>query len=240
MPNVSPASYISPVSQDIDWDLDDTPEEEYTARRHQMVEQQLARRDIHDERVLLAMRAVPRHIFVPEGSRPAAYHDGPLSIGYGQTISQPYVVASMTEHLRLQPDSKVLEIGTGCGYQTAILAKLTSRVFSVEIVPELVDEARRLLKKLDCHDVKVKLADGALGWPEEAPFDAIIVTAAAPRLPEALVEQLAVGGRMVIPLATDEYGRQFLVRLLKTDSGLERHNLYEVRFVPMTGEVDRK
>jgi len=211
---------------------------EFEEQRRRMVEEQLRRRDITDARVLAAMRRVPRHLFVPERRRSRAYHDGPLEIGYGQTISQPYIVASMTQYLELKRDSRVLEIGTGCGYQTAILAELCDQVFSVEVVAELLERARRTLKRLGYAQVRTALRDGTSGWPEEAPFDGIIVTAAAPKLPRALTEQLAIGGVMIIPLATDPYGRQFLVRVARDAEGIKRRTLYEVRFVPMVGEIE--
>jgi len=212
---------------------------EFDEERRRMIEDQLCRRDITDARVLAAMRRVPRHLFVPERRRVNAYRDGPLEIGFGQTISQPYIVASMTQHLSLKREGRVLEIGTGCGYQTAVLAELCEHVFSVEVVPELLDRARQTLKQLGYDRVRTALKDGSLGWPEEAPFDGIVVTAAAPRLPAALIDQLAVSGVMVIPLTTDRYGRQFLVRVTKDAEGIKRHTLYEVRFVPMVGEVEK-
>ncbi|RKX28869.1 MAG: protein-L-isoaspartate O-methyltransferase [Candidatus Zixiibacteriota bacterium] len=204
-----------------------------------MVDQQLARRDIRDNAVLAAMRAVPRHLFVPKKQRDEAYHDGPLSIGRGQTISQPYIVASMTEHLELTADSKVLEIGTGCGYQTAVLLEITEYVFSVERIESLFDNARKRLNKLGYSKVQMKLDDGSNGWPEEAPFDAIIVTAAAPHVPQTLVDQLADSGRMVIPVEKGTSGRQELIKLVKTSEGITERSLYEVRFVPLMGEIEK-
>ena len=203
-----------------------------------MVADQLAGRDIDDERVLSAMRRVPRHLFVPEERRAEAYLDSPLSIGMGQTISQPYVVASMTSQLGLRQNHKVLEIGTGCGYQAAVLAELSRHVFSVELIAELHQRARRNLKKAGYGRVQSRASDGTTGWLEMSPFDAIIVTAAAPRLPTELIGQLKTGGRMVIPLATDQGGRQFLHKITKTPKGLDNRRLYEVRFVPMVGRIE--
>ena len=213
-------------------------DDQFDDQRRCMIDEQLRGRDITDTRVLNAMRRVPRHLFVPEKRRQDSYRDGPMSIGYGQTISQPYIVASMSQSLRVNKHSRVLEIGTGCGYQAAILAELVRQVYSVEVVPELTDKARRILKQLGYQNIKMDVRDGSLGWPEEAPFDGIIVTAAAPKMPEPLIEQLKVGGAMVIPLATDSYGRQFLTRITKDSGGLKRETLYEVRFVPMIGEVE--
>ena len=206
--------------------------------RRLMVENQLKGRDITDERVLNSMRKIPRHLFVTLKRQDEAYSDSPLQIGFGQTISQPYVVASMTQELRLRDNSRVLEIGTGCGYQTAILSDLAKEVYSVEVIPELTDKARRILKKLGCRNVHTDVRDGFLGWPEKAPYDGIIVTAAAPKVPEPLLQQLAMGGAMIIPLTSDSYGRQFLTRITRDADGIKQHTLYEVRFVPMIGEVE--
>ena len=204
-----------------------------------MVEEQLVARDITDQHVLQAMRKVPRHLFIPEKRQAYAYEDGPLPIGEGQTISQPYVVASMTQHLELPPHARVLEVGSGCGYQAAILAELADEVYTIELVASLLDRARRNLKALGYHKVHTRVGDGALGWPEAAPFDGIMVTAAAPRIPPALVAQLKVGGRLLIPLANDPWGRQFLTKVVKTASGCDSEELYEVRFVPMVGEIEK-
>jgi protein-L-isoaspartate(D-aspartate) O-methyltransferase len=211
---------------------------EFDEMRRRMVEEQLCRRDITNQRVLDAMGRVPRHLFVSERRRLSAYRDGPLEIGCGQTISQPYIVASMTQHLSLRRDSRVLEIGTGCGYQTAVLAELCDHVFSVEVIPELLERARRTLRQLGYERVHTALKDGSRGWPEEGPFDGIIVTAAAPRLPPALTDQLTLGGVMIIPLSTDRFGRQFLVKVTKETGGIKQRTLYEVRFVPMVGEIE--
>jgi protein-L-isoaspartate(D-aspartate) O-methyltransferase len=178
-----------------------TPTEgDFPELRHRMVEVQLRGRGIADQRVLEAMERVPRHLFVPASQRWSAYEDGPLPIGQGQTISQPYMVARMTELLRLTAGSKVLEVGTGSGYQAAVLAELAGEVWTIERHPELAHHAEELLLQLGYTNVRVIVGDGSLGFPPEAPYDAIIVTAAAPRLPEALGEQLAINGRMVIPI----------------------------------------
>ncbi|MDH3892686.1 MAG: protein-L-isoaspartate(D-aspartate) O-methyltransferase [candidate division Zixibacteria bacterium] len=210
----------------------------FDEQRRRMVDDQLKSRDITDTNVLNSMLRIPRHLFVPPKRQDEAYSDGPLQIGHGQTISQPYIVASMTQALRLRDTSRVLEIGTGCGYQTAILSDLAKEVYSVEVIPELTDKARRILKKLGCRNVHTDVRDGFLGWPERSPYDGIIVTAAAPKLPEPLIAQLAVGGTIIIPLTTDAYGRQFLTRLTRESDGLKRSTLYEVRFVPMVGQVE--
>ncbi len=170
--------------------------------RKQMVFEQLASRSISDERVLSAFLEVPREEFVPPQMRIYAYEDAPLSIGFGQTISQPYMCALMTELLHPRPEDKVLEIGTGSGYQSAILSRLVKEVYTIERIPELADRAKRVLKKLGYNNVRVKVGDGTLGWPEFAPYDKIIVTAGAPKIPEELLKQLKKGGRMVIPVGT--------------------------------------
>jgi len=175
-------------------------EKDFALLRHRMVEEQLRARNISDERVLRAMEKVPRHLFVPETQRWAAYDDGPLSIGLGQTISRPYMVARMTELLRLTPQDRVLEIGTGSGYQAAILAELAKEVWTIERHPELAERAQRILESLGYSNVHVIVGDGSVGYPEAAPYDAIIVTCAAPAVPKPLLYQLAVGGRMVIPV----------------------------------------
>lgn len=196
-----------------------------------MVQRQIIDRGVADPRVLDAMRKVRRDMFVPERYRKEAYADTPVSIGHQQTISQPYIVASMTEHLALTPNDRVLEIGTGCGYQTAILAEIAREVFSIERIEEFVQPAVDRLTGLGYRNITIRQGDGSRGWPEQAPFDAILVTAAAGRLPEHLVSQLAAGGRMVLPLVTT-YGQQ-LVKLRKTARGIEEQYLYAVRFVPM-------
>jgi protein-L-isoaspartate(D-aspartate) O-methyltransferase len=206
--------------------------EDYGAARQAMVHQQLEGRGLSDARVLAAMGRVPRHLFVPSGLASRAYGDYPLPIGGGQTISQPYIVALMTEWAQVRPGDKVLEVGTGSGYQAAVLAEITDRVFSIEIRPDLAREAAARLKSLGYSKVQVKSGDGYLGWPEEAPFDAILVTAAAPRVPPALAAQLKEGGRLVIPLG-DPDGAQTLVRLRRVKSELKEEERLPVRFVPL-------
>jgi protein-L-isoaspartate(D-aspartate) O-methyltransferase len=200
-----------------------------------MLEEQLSRpgRGITDARVLAAMRRVPRHEFVPEPLRRRAYDDGALPIGYGQTISQPYVVAFMTEQLHLQSTDRVLEIGTGSGYQAAVLAGLVAQVFTMEIVEPLARRADLGLRRLGCANVCVRAGDGHRGWPEAAPFDAIIVTCAPARVLPPLVAQLKDGGRMIIPVGPRE--QQELVLLYKHQGALEQREVLSVRFVPMTG-----
>lgn len=198
--------------------------------RESMVRSQFEARGIRDTRVLAAMRKVPRHLFVPESVRGLAYSDRPLPIGFDQTISQPYIVAFMTEALRPAPGSKVLEIGTGSGYQAAVLGELAGEVYSIEIVPELARRAQELLKALGYENVHVKDGDGYQGWPEHAPFDAIILTAAPPEIPQALLDQLKPGGRLVAPVGREN---QDLVVVTKTEDGFLRESLLPVRFVPM-------
>ncbi len=206
-----------------------------TMERQMMVETQITTREIRDPRVLAAMRAVPRHEFVPAEMRAHAYADTPLPIGHGQTISQPYIVAFMTEQLALQPTQRVLEIGTGSGYQAAVLAKLVAEVFTIEIVEPLAQRAAADLARLGFKNVQVRAGDGYQGWPEAAPFDAIIVTCAPDHVPEPLVRQLKEGGRMVIPVG--EFGAQQLYVLEKRGGKIERRAVLPVRFVPMTGKA---
>lgn len=209
-----------------------------TTNREDMVRNQIEARGISDARVLSAMRDVPRCEFVPERMRESAYIDDPLPIGEGQTISQPYIVALMTELLCLRgaAGERVLEIGTGSGYQTAVLAEVADDVYSIEIIPQLADRAVKTLKKLGYENVCIKCADGCFGWLERAPFDAIMVTAAPPRLPLLLVEQLREGGRMVLPIGVDY---QELIVLTKTKDGFTRETNIPVRFVHMTGEIQK-
>jgi protein-L-isoaspartate(D-aspartate) O-methyltransferase len=206
---------------------------QWDQERHRMVEEQLRARDIRDDRVLAAMREVPRHLFIPEPQRSAAYSDFPVTIGYSQTISQPYIVAFMTQALDLSPDHKVLEIGTGSGYQAAILSRLVDAVYTMEIVAPLAERAKATLAELGYANVRVMTGNGYLGWPEEAPFDRIMVTAAPDEVPPALVQQLKIGGRMAIPVGTDV---QELRVLRRTETGLEILETLPVRFVPMTGK----
>jgi protein-L-isoaspartate(D-aspartate) O-methyltransferase len=199
-----------------------------------MVRQQVELRDVRDPRVLSALRRVPRHLFVPPGSQGAAYEDHPISIGHGQTISQPYIVAFMTEALELRGRERVLEIGTGSGYQTAILAELCAEVFSVERVPELADRARAILAQLGYSNIIVRTGDGSEGWPEKGPFNAIIVTAVAPEIPPALRVQLADNGLCVLPVG-DIRGTQELVVARKIGSSLSVRASIGCRFVPLLG-----
>ncbi len=214
-------------------------EEGFKLDRIDMVRRQIEARGVSDEKVLEAMRKVPRHEFVPGGVRAHAYTDGPLPIGEGQTISQPYIVALMTESLGLKPDHKVLEIGTGSGYQAAILAEIVKEVYTIEIIEKLARSAEETLKRLGYENIKVKAGDGYLGWPEYAPFDAIIVTCAPDHVPQPLVDQLSDGARMVIPVGS-EYGIQTLYLLEKHGEKLEKKSIIPVRFVPMTGEHIRQ
>jgi protein-L-isoaspartate(D-aspartate) O-methyltransferase len=197
-----------------------------------MVAWQLQRRDITDPRVLLAMGTVPRHRFVPGALAAQAYGDHPLPIGSGQTISQPYIVALMSQWAEVAPGNKVLEVGSGSGYQAAVLAELTDQVFSIEIRPELARQAEARLQELGYGRVRVRCGDGYQGWPEEAPFDAILVTAAAPRVPPALKAQIKEGGRLVIPLE-EPYGGQTLKRYRQVRGKLAEEASLPVRFVPL-------
>ncbi|MCM8800398.1 MAG: protein-L-isoaspartate(D-aspartate) O-methyltransferase [Candidatus Omnitrophica bacterium] len=198
--------------------------------RKRMVSQQIQARGIKDKRVLEAMLKVERHRFVPERIQHLAYEDTPLPIGYSQTISQPYIVALMTELLELKGDEKVLEIGTGSGYQAAILAELAKEVYTIEIIPELAQSAERLLKELGYQNIQVRCGDGYLGWPQVAPFEAIIVTCAPEKIPEPLIEQLAEEGRLVIPVGTTY---QELKLITKKKGKLQEKSIIPVRFVPM-------
>jgi len=214
----------------------------YTERREErarMVDWQIEARTVKDPNVLSAMRTVPRHVFVRSIEQSYAYTDNPLPIGYEQTISQPYIVAFMTEALKLTRSSKVLEIGTGSGYQAAVCAEVAQQVYSIEIVEELAKIAKERLKELGYRNVFTKYGDGYYGWPEHAPFDAIIGTAAAGRIPEPLIEQLKPGGRMILPYGSPR-GFQYLVLVTKDkDGNISRKNVMPVRFVPMTGEVQK-
>ena len=206
-----------------------------TRKREAMVRHQLAGRDITDARVLDAMRTVPRHLFVPEHLRPWAYADHPLPIGDDQTISQPYIVALMTQLLDIKPEDKVLEIGTGSGYQAAVLAHLADRIYSIEINPKLAEQAARRLEVLGYGKIRLKSADGYAGWEEHAPYDAIVITCAAPEVPAALFRQLREGGRIVMPRGTPR-GRQILCVITKTKGKPVVENITAVRFVPMVRE----
>ena len=209
----------------------------YTLARQRMVAEQLASpgRDITNARVLAVMGTVPRHEFVPERLRPDAYNDQPLPIGYGQTISQPYVVAFMTERLELMPTDRVLEIGTGSGYQAAVLAGLVAEVYTIEIISNLAQQAAADLKRLGCTNVHTRFGDGYQGWPEAAPFDSIIVTCAPEQVPQPLIDQLKDGGRIIIPVGPT--WKQELVLLRKRGGKLEQQAVMPVSFVPMTGQA---
>jgi protein-L-isoaspartate(D-aspartate) O-methyltransferase len=208
------------------------PYERQQERLH-MVSKQIESRDVRDPRVLRAMRAVPRHRFVPQSEQRFAYDDRPLPIGHRQTISQPYIVAFMSELAAVKPGDTVLEVGTGSGYQAAVLAEMGVKVFSIEIVEPLAKRAKKTLGELG-YDVKVRHGDGYAGWPEHAPFDAIVVTAAPPKIPAPLKEQLRIGGRLVIPV-----GKYFqsLVVVTRTQKGFREEEVLPVRFVPMTGKA---
>lgn len=202
---------------------------------NRMIEDQIIARGVTQERLLAALRAVPRDRFVPPEYRKEAYADHPLPIGHGQTISQPFIVAFMTEAVNIQPGARVLEIGTGSGYQAAVLAALGARVFTIEIVPALAERAAATLKELGYDQVQVRAGDGYRGWPEEAPFDAIVVTAAPDEIPPALIEQLAEGGRLVIPVGPQSTGQELRL-VTKTGGKIRQRTLLPVRFVPFTRE----
>lgn len=205
---------------------------DYKKARDDMVLRQIRSRGIRDPRVLEAMSRVPRHLFVPEPYRPLAYTDGPLPIGLGQTISQPYIVAFMTEALHLSPRDRVLEVGTGSGYQAAVLAEIVAEVFTIEIIPELGRAARVRLEEMGYRNIRARIGDGYLGWPEEAPFDAIIVTAAADKIPQPLIDQLKEYGRLCIPVGGDGLA-QSLMRITRQEQGIRKEILIPVRFVPL-------
>jgi len=213
--------------------------DEARQQRYDMVARQIAGRGVLDPAVLNAMRTVPRHWFVPDDLRALAYSDRALPIGEDQTISQPYIVALMTEALKLTSESKVLEVGTGSGYQAAVLSEITPHVYSIEIVEPLARRAKTVLEQHGYDSIRLRVGDGYAGWPEAAPFDAIIVTCAPDHVPPRLIEQLKIGGRLCIPVG-GEHNVQQLVLITKTgDATLERKTLSPVRFVPMTGEAQR-
>jgi protein-L-isoaspartate(D-aspartate) O-methyltransferase len=216
--------------------MQEMTDEQWSAERLRMVEQQLRARDITSSAVLDAMRRVPRHRFVPEDERRAAYTDYPLAIGFGQTISQPYIVAFMTEALDVSRDHKVLEIGTGSGYQAAVLAELAGQVYTIEIVEPLAERARGTLQELGYSNIHVRAGNGYAGWPEHAPFDRIMVTAAPDELPQALVDQLKIDGLMAVPVGV---GEQVLQIMRRTSTGMQTLKTLPVRFVPMTGKPGR-
>lgn len=212
-------------------------ETRYRLMREKMVKSQIEGRGVVDQRVLAVLRKVPRHRFVPLHLRESAYDDSALPIGEGQTISQPYIVGIMTELLGLEGDERVLEIGTGSGYQAAVLAELVKHVYTIEILEPLATQAERRLKEMGYTNVTVRCADGYQGWPEVASFDAIIVTAAPEKVPQPLVDQLRVGGRMAIPVGRFD---QDLMLLVKEADGVREEQVIPVRFVPMTGKADRR
>ncbi len=209
------------------------PDDRFVAERERMVRDQIERRGVRNPAVLSAMRVVPRHSFVPPSAQPSAYEDHPLAIGQGQTISQPYIVALMTELLEPKKDQRVLEIGSGSGYQAAVLSLLVKHVYTIEIVPELAQSARVRLKQLGYQNVTVRQGDGYKGWPEEAPFDRIIVTAAPPEVPQALLDQLKPGGKLVAPVGETVFGQDLVVIDKSTDGKLRRRSVAPVMFVPM-------
>jgi protein-L-isoaspartate(D-aspartate) O-methyltransferase len=211
----------------------DEDEDTFARQRKRMVEEQIAYRGVKDKRVLEAMESVPRHLFVPEEVRSYSYYDQPVPIGFGQTISQPYIVAFMTELLKVGSSDVVLEVGTGSGYQAAILARLAKQVYTIEIIEDLGKEAQKRLEILGYNNVEVMIGDGYKGWPEHAPFDAIVVTAAAEHIPQPLIEQLKPGGRMVIPVG-GVYAVQDLMLITKdASSKIVKESIIPVRFVPL-------
>jgi len=211
--------------------------DKYRKQRMRMIDSHIRSRGVGDERVLKVMEMIPRHLFVDEGLINQAYNDNPLPIGERQTISQPYIVALMTAALELKGDEKVLEIGTGCGYQSAVLSKLADRVFSIERIASLASKARALLDLLGCFNVLIRVGDGTYGWKEEAPFDAIIITAGAPDIPRPFLDQLAVGGRLVVPVGSQH--SQTLLKLTRLSEDIEdikKEDLGGCRFVNLIGE----
>jgi len=229
------ASVLLIFSMNSFFEKGETGEDKHARRREEMVVKQLVSRGVKDQRVLEAMRTVERHHFVPADLQDEAYSDYPLPIGHGQTISQPYIVALMTELLELKGSERVLEIGTGSGYQAAILSKLAKEVYTLEIIPELAAEAQEKLKNEGCTNVKVIVGDGWQGLPLAGPFDAIIVTAAADRVPESLEKQLAAGGKLVIPVGP-RAGVQELILMTNESGQLKKKNITAVRFVPLVKE----
>ncbi len=208
-------------------------EEDYAWKRKNMVERQIIARGVKDKIVLEAMESVPRHLFVPEGYREYSYYDQPLPIGLGQTISQPYIVALMTEMLKVGRDDVVLEIGTGSGYQAAVLSEIVKEVYTIELIEELGLRAEERLESLGYDNVNIKIADGSLGWPDKGPFDAIIVTAAAGKIPDPLIKQLKSGGRMVIPVDSSFFGQDLLIVEKDENGKVSIEKTIPVRFVPL-------
>lgn len=216
-----------------------TPADPYAERRAFMVEHQLKRRDIDAPRVLAAMAKVPRHEFVPEALRRDAYDDNALPIGHDVTISQPYIVALMTQLADVQPGERVLDVGTGSGYQAAVLAELGAKVWGIEIIEPLAEAAVERLQRLGYGGVVVRAGDGYGGWPEHAPFDAIILAAAPPKIPAPLQQQLALGGKLVAPVGADPWSQELVV-VTRTEAGLRTERITPVAFVPMTGEAQSR
>ncbi len=210
-------------------------EDAWASRRDAMVAHQIAARGVRDEAVLTAMRAVPRHRLVPEDMRAYAYEDTPLPIGWGQTISQPYIVALMTEMAMVKPGHRVLEVGTGSGYQAAVLAQMGAEVYTIEIVEPLAERAARDLAEIGYTNIHVRAGDGYLGWPEAAPFDSVMVTAGATHVPQPLIDQLKTGGRMVIPVGKTLHTQSLRLLIKMEDGGIEERDVLPVRFVPLTG-----
>ncbi|MBM3326008.1 MAG: protein-L-isoaspartate(D-aspartate) O-methyltransferase [Calditrichaeota bacterium] len=214
-----------------------TAREDPWAKPRAKLLKELREQGIDDKAVLAAMDSVPRHEFVPAAWRKSSYENRPLPIGHDQTISQPFIVAYMSQALELKPGDKVLEIGAGSGYHAAVMSRLASRIFTIEIVPALGESAAKLLKRLGYDNIAVRIGDGYRGWPEEAPFDAICITAAPPEVPQPLLDQLKIGGRLIAPVGENW---QKLVLVRRTPDGYEQHNLIPVLFVPMTGEAQDK
>lgn len=208
-------------------------EDPYKSKRLEMVSTQIEARGVNNLKILKAMRKVPRHLFVPADQQASAYEDHPLSIGHGQTISQPYIVAYMTAAVRPKSDDTVLEIGTGSGYQAAVLSQIVDQVYSLEIIPELGNEAKARFQELGYENVHVRVSDGYYGWKEKSPFDAIIVTAAAPEIPPPLIKQLKEGGRFIIPIGPI-HGNQVLILVEKKSGKVKKKSLLPVSFVPFT------
>ncbi len=213
-------------------------QEEFAQQREQMVETQLKSRDIRNERVLEAMKKVPRHLFMPASVRQYAYVDSPVPIGQRQTISQPYIVALMTQTVDPKPGDRSLEVGTGSGYQAAVLGELVQEVYTIEIIPDLAERAEKALAELGYDNVEVRQGDGYQGWPEKAPFDIILITAAPEEIPQPLIDQLAEGGRLVVPVGP-QGEVQTLTLVTKEKGEVKRAYITDVRFVPMTGEVQQ-
>jgi len=212
-------------------------ENQFVLKRNEMVKRQILARGVKDSLVINAMKNVPRHMFVLEKDHAFAYNDEARAIGHGQTISQPYIVAFMTEELHVKPGDRVLEIGTGSGYQAAVLSQIADTVFSIEIIEELAESAKHRIQNLEYKNIILKQGDGYLGWPEEAPFDAIIVTAAPSTIPPPLLEQLKVGGRMILPVG--KYVQELVV-ISKNEGGHTMDSVLPVRFVPMTGQIQEQ